>query len=857
MLEASPELAMLRTAGQELLPRWISDAGGKERMKEYLADTVKEDWFSGPAEYQATLGKYTAQFGRIIDYFRAGGNVFAGGARKFEVRLGKTLISDRADMSYTGADSAVHFVKFEMYHANPYSQRARKAENLPKYSLELLLMAMGIGDADAVYEIWYLRSKNDKKGTYPGFEDREGASMACLRFADCEEDGGTAACFSEACRLNMKEFTPDTCESCRLKPVCIGYRDTPECADGAAADAKDRDSVPSLTPAQERVAGHKDGTLAVIAVPGAGKTFVLVERMKRLIGSGVRPGNILFLSHTRKAVEEIQERVAKALGIGRDDAGMPEVLTLNGFGYNILRDNEKFLGALKLAGDAERKELEEYLMNSADVPKFEGWSYTNILAKNGLLDKVDRWVSCLLQNGEEEVARRYRVEGVNMAILRDFTDALNRLMEKNGYIRYDQQIEMVVQLFREHPDIALGYSKIYRYVMVDEYQDVNGAQDEMVRLLCVHGNLVVVGDDDQSIYGWRGGSNQYLIRFANDHDRVIMNENFRTNVPLAHLANVTIAANRERIAKNIRAGRNAAAKPLLAEQSSAADLVSYVAKMAGKYGHENVAVIARDNRTLIEFAEALDAAGIRHASPKDYLTGSKVFGVIRDVLRVHRLGADEASESFARLYNSSVGICEDYADYGESYARMLVRTGRLLPVDDTVKNAMAYRKLPAGSPCRAFGESLFASYRVLNYAEGIDEAITGVFDCWFSGTENELVVLRALLEMFEECRVQTSGQALTMMDRLVRYSDMTRVDYNYGKGFVKMYTAHDSKGKEFDSVLLLNIDQFLWGGTEEDLRVLYVAMTRARHTLVMSTLGNSREPEILEEIRNACSVVKK
>lgn len=859
MLEASPEITMLREISQNRLAEWLGMDGEEAmlRIGEYLTDTMREEWYSGPNEYQATLDRYIQQLGRIIDFFRNNGLVFVSGRKDFTVKIKNARIDDRTNFCYSDTEGVLHYVRLEMFHSNPYSKKARKPENLPKYSLELLISCMGIKNTDAVYEIWYLRSKNDRKGVYPEFEDKEGANIASFIPAETDEDGGISSAFTEAVRLNKKEFTAETCESCRLRGVCRGYKETPCFVTEPETGTVSKDAVPKLTPSQEKVASFRDGTLACIAVPGSGKTFVLVERMKRLIQSGVRPENLLFLSHTRKAVEEIQERVAKTLGIDREDDSMPEVLTLNGFGYNILRDNENLLGTLKLAGDAERKELEEQLMNDRSVQKFEGYSYTNLLGRNGLLDRVDRWVNCLIQNGEDEVIRRYHIEGVNLIILKEFREHLDRLMEANGYIRYDQQIEMVVQLFKEHPELAKGYSKVYRYVMVDEYQDVNEAQDEMVRLLCVHGNLVVVGDDDQSIYGWRGGSNRFLINFAKEHASVVMADNFRTNNLIANLANVTISANRERINKVIKAGRSARLKPLLIEKGESSELVKYAASMCRKYGAENVAVLARDNRTLIDFASVLDSAGIAHASPKDYLITSKVFGVIRDVLRVHALGPDEASESFARLYNSYVGVCEESAAFDEGYAQMLVRTGRLLPVEDTVKNALAYKKCPAEAGYKAFGEALFTSYKVLNYGETIEEVMTGIFDCWFDGTENELVVLRSLLEMFDEGRVMTADQALRTMDRLVKYNDMTRVDYNYGKGFVKMYTSHDAKGKEFDAVLLLDIDQFLWGGTEEDLRVLYVAMTRARHTLVMSTSGTEKENAVLDEIRKACTDINR
>ena len=836
--EVSEEMSWMSNIQDNHLSQWLN-AESVDAAIVLITEQIEridKEWYSGDAEWAAAKSKFYEQFTRLVAYFKNNGYSIVSGVEKYSYQY----ITDKIDLTATDANGNVHKIKFDLYHAPVHTAKAKQDKNKPQFSLDLVLPAIALG-GDAYYDVWYLRGKDDQGGRYPEFEKRPNCNIISF----CYKDYDVKVALQSAIEFSKAECTPDDCKKCRVSDLCKGYAPIPE---GSPVSAEDSGSVPVLTEAQEKVASWVNGMLAAIAVPGSGKTSVLIERAVRLILIGIFSGNILFLSHTRKAVEEIINRLAKRLGVSRDDEKMPVVMTLNGFGYNILRDNESLLGHnLKLASDGQRRELLERVLNDPTVQKISGVNYAVMKGDYGLLDRADAWVSYYKENGDEKFSSKF--PKVDIFGVKAVSNALDALYEEYGYIRYDQQIRLAAEMLREHPDLAEKYSKIYRYVMVDEYQDCNAEQDEMVRLLCVHNNLVIVGDDDQAIYDWRGGSTDHIIRFAKGNPTVIMADNFRTNKPIANLSNLIISRNQKRIPKQIVAGRDAQNKPALLINPSDKQIVTYIGACGKRYGGGNVAVIARDNRVLKKIEDLLSEYGINHAASKDYLTDSKVFSLLRDVLRVHEDGPDGASEAFARLYASECGLPDLEAGYEETFHQMLIRNGLILDCNDTVANAKAW--INSELPSAQFGQKLTKSYKIINYGENASAIIKDLFDIWFSGKENELSVLRVILDMFEESMVMSAENALRDMDVLVKYNDKTRVDYDYGPRFIRLLTAHDAKGKEFDAVVVLNIDDFIKGGTEEDNRVLYVAVTRARHSLILTTSGGEMENEIVSQIESA------
>ena len=818
VLEENPELTMLREA-KEMMPQWFqmgtSDAAAA--VSSFLTK-MSPEWFASNAEYEASLKGYTEMLTRMAEYFTEQNYVF-GEVINFSVEHdGK--INDKAVLAI-GPEGEEHVVLLDFTHKCETSPKARTDKNKPQYLLDLILAREGIGKDDATYEVWYLKGKEDKAGSYPPFEIKSGSNIASYNFNGQD----IAVAFDTACHLAAGR---KDCGNCRVCSLCKGYKTITAEADAAPVEVS---SKKQWTADQQRVISHKDGPLAVCAVPGAGKTAVLVERVAELKGKGVKLPNILLLSHTRKAVEELKTRVAKRLNMSAADTDFPVISTLNGWGYSVLKDNKKFLGKLKLASDGQRKAMLKDTLDS--VAPIEGVNYANMLGKYGALTRIDTWVTCYREAGEDGFAERYPkadLEGVARV-----SKALDEVFKSRGFIRFDDQLTYVVKLFTEHPEIAARYAKVHKYVMVDEYQDCNEAQDAMVeKLTASHGNIVVVGDDDQSIYKFRGGSNRFLIEFAKNHPSVYMTDNFRTNTGCAEIANRIIRHNADRLDKTIVAHKPCNNNPVLMRHASDERIAAMVKSACKRYGADNVAVIARTNPALEKFALVLDEAGVDHTSPKDYLVDDKVFGVLRDVLKVGLNGGGRATESFARLYQEFVAPISFFdAAYDEAFLYGMNRTGQMsLSVPEIAE----------------FRRKLCATDRILKHTKDCRDIVSQIFDVWFEedAPRNATRVLEQLMDLVEESGCEDANEILGLFNSFVSYDDATRVDYDY-KGCVKLLTAHDSKGKEFDSVFVLSMDNFIdRDDPDESFRLLYVAMTRAKGTLVMSTDGNENEQEILE-----------
>ena len=849
-LEQNGELNWLSNViGENYLPKWLQAAVDGNEWESELSEVVSKidpEWYSGVVEHESAKERYMEQIGRMVRYFAFSGLAPEKWYERFSLNLGSMSISDHTDITALDKDGKRHIIRINLFNKPEASARARIERNMPKFQLDLIIPACVFG-TENVYETWFLKGKNDKAGTYPAFEEKPNTNIISADYAGCD----MAEIFKKGVSIGTQLCNEAECDKCYCKDVCRGYNATPvgDLDDSVTTSM----SEVQLTPQQKEVTEWKEGSLSVVAGPGSGKTRVLIERLINLVNAGVNPSNILCLSHTRKAVEEMVMRTSGALDMEKDDPNMPWIMTINGLGYNILRENEKLLGrSLKLASDGETKKFLEQVLNDPTVPRIAGINYLYLrFGDYSSLDKVFKWVCDYQEHGEEAFAVMY--PNADIKSIAYVVGVIDNMFEQNGYIRYDQQISLVVDLLEKHPELAEAYSKVYKYIMVDEFQDVNTPQARMIELLAVHGNLVCVGDDDQSIYRFRGGDVKHMIDFSNRNKTVILDTNFRTNDKLADLANLVISWNHNRIPKVIKAIRKAPNKPVLLRNPDDEKVAGYIQSLCKYYKPGNIAVIARDNKSLEKMGNLLTKLGVAHSASKDYLKDTKVFNVLRDILRVHKEGPVGASESFSRLYLSMYDFPAEEADFDESFHDMLVRTGNILSCEDTLQNAKDWKDCTL--PTAEFGQKVTKSYHLINYFENVPELIQGLFDVWFEGTGNELEVLRTMLDMFEEGRVNTPERALALMDTLLDYKDKARVDLDYGSEFVRLLTAHDSKGKEFDAVVVLNSDEFVKSDFEEDVCVLYVAITRARHTLMLATSGGENEANFIAKVAPAVNQI--
>lgn len=465
----------------------------------YLENRFKaeflRDWFDFDVQYETALQSSVKAFIRMAQYLANG----------FIVQeLDVSAVADVhfsyknvciADISVNAPvvlqkDGKVVVVLFKDG-VNPFSEKARKMENHPSYSIALICAYLAfepILGSDIVVETWYLKSKDDKPGRQVDvFEGKSGKNIARFSF------GSRKKALSK-----LKEILsiPEerNCNDCIHKDVCQISRElriNPEKQASTGNGVK-----PRFTPAQEEVVNFLDGAMCCIAVPGAGKTFSLANRLVNMLKKGISPSNILFVTFTKKAADELKERV-KLLMDTTDENDIPDIFTFNAFGYSILRENPLLVGRrVKIANTVDRLSL---IKNALSVcPPIQNVSYEGVYLEFGLIRMLSKLFEEIDTDGKEDFISRYESKKDVHGILAVY-DEFCRLFKANGFISYDMQISLVNELFAKYPSLVKKYADKYRYVMVDEYQDTNAEQATMIYAIAkMHGNIVVVGDDDQS-----------------------------------------------------------------------------------------------------------------------------------------------------------------------------------------------------------------------------------------------------------------------------------------------------------------------------------------------------------------------
>lgn len=819
-------------------------------QKEY-----RRDWFDMDAVYEAAQEKELSYARRLFESFFAESYdeivavnvpVSVDFNKNMEWRnMTFSAIGDYCDF-IARKDGVFHAVK--ICYSMPYSMKARKEINKPYNSIELCVMCAGSIEKypNMVYELWSIKNNTDKADRFASQPGK-----ITYDFKNFETKG---AVIDKLFDILAMPCEPTDCDSCRFKAFChIGSYKNFEDMETEAVTKQSPSEVSGLrlTPTQEEVAGHMDGPMVVVAVPGSGKTACLVERCVRLKNAGVSMRNVLLVSFTKKATRELQERLTALLG----EDNLPNISTLNSLGNNILVKNAGILGKrIKLANETDCKALiDKCLAQSKKIP---GLAYLGREMKWGLISSLYKWFEEIQSDGESNFLLNHSdyahdtLDGI-MSVYRLYKTEY----ERSGYISYDDQIDLCNQMFKDHPNVPVMMSKLYKYIMVDEYQDINEAQADMIDAIARnHNNIVVVGDDDQSIYSWRGGSNEYMLNFDKRYEgtlRITMSDNFRSTEQILSASQELIHTNDgKRFEKIIIPHKNGTNKPCLFKDFQMAQLIRIVEQAeAVGFKRGDIAIIARKNKTLSNIATVLEKEGIRCTSPKDYLIDDIVFKGILDVLSL----TFNSTVNDLALYRLLVilGVNKQDLVRGNAYKtcslyEQLCHTGMLFPLND---NAAwdAFDETYVSEdfientyilPCKKAGKVIYLALKAAK-SRRVDCIKTIASILFGNGNENHPVITE-LLDMADERAIVDIHALLTLMQNCEKFSDNKRVGYAVDDNTVNLLTAHDSKGKEFPFVIVYGIEDY--SDDEEGIRLLYVAMTRAKKSLFLTESPFAQSP---------------
>jgi superfamily I DNA/RNA helicase len=638
----------------------------------------------------------------------------------------------------------------------------------------------------------------------------------------------------------------------------------------------------TLNPQQRMAAETIKGPVLILAGAGTGKTRVITFRIAHMVARGIAPGNILGVTFTNKAAREMRERVNKLLPKSKaqspkskaDKEDRPTICTFHSLCVRILRQHIEKLGYKRnfvIYDESEQlSAVKKILANiSAKGEKTDPGAVLAMLSKfknGGENSKVfgDENIRALA----EHIAKRYE-------------SALHAC----NAVDFDDLILLTLRLFREHPDALEACRAKYRYVMVDEYQDTNAAQFQLVHALTVeHRNLCVVGDDDQSIYGWRGAEVANLLDMEKHFPEikvVKLEQNYRSTTTILNAANAIIKNNVRRRLKQLWSQKGTGAKIQLQtyenDEAEAREIVVQIEflRLTRRAPWQDCAILFRTNQQSRPLETELRKAGVRYhliggqsffdrREVKDFLAYLKTFinphddiSLLRianvparglsDVTMERLLGASHERKSsvFSAMKNPLVTTTfqantrksiEAFVEFVEQTRGGLQSAVGVPPADQNFRQ-------DAESTLQSWADKFLDEIGYFNELRRSEKDV-----------ENGDGRVRNLKEIIATLDASSSPDA-PLSERLEKFLedimlDSDREDEEQNKGdAVTLITMHSCKGLEFPHVYIVGLEDGLLphtrskveGTMDEERRLFYVAVTRAMLTLTISHCGGRKK----------------
>ena len=610
----------------------------------------------------------------------------------------------------------------------------------------------------------------------------------------------------------------------------------------------------TLNPPQREAVAQTEGPVLILAGAGSGKTRVLTHRIAYLMDEkGVNPWNILAITFTNKAAQEMRERVDKLVGFGSESIW---VSTFHSACVRILRrhiDNLGYDTNFTIYDTDDQKSLMKDVCRKMNID-------TKIYKERSLLAQISHAKDELLTPDDMEMkaAGDYNMKKV-ASVYREYQAALR----KNNALDFDDLIVKTVELFEKCGAVLEYYQERFKYIMVDEYQDTNTAQFKFISLLAQrYQNLCVVGDDDQSIYKFRGANIGNILGFEHvfpDARVIRLEQNYRSTRNILNAANQVIANNTERKAKTLWTENEEGSKVHFRQFLNAYEEAEYVAGEIGKLkrnglgNYRDCAILYRTNAQSRIFEEKFIAANIPYKlvggvnfyarkEIKDLLCYLKTINNARDDLAVQRI----INVPKRGIGATTLGRVQDYAD------NMGISLYEALRVAEEVPSIG--RSLSKIDGFVTFIQMLKSKADVLTVEEILQEVIdsTGyVAELEAEDTEES----RARIENIDELISKTvayqeamkeQNQPATLsgfLEEVALVADIDTVDPD--QDYVLLMTLHSAKGLEFPKVFMVGMEDGIFpshmtisygddGEMEEERRLCYVGITRAMKDLTLT-----------------------
>ena len=602
---------------------------------------------------------------------------------------------------------------------------------------------------------------------------------------------------------------------------------------------------------QKEAVQHTQGPLLIMAGAGSGKTRVLTHRMAYILAEEeVHPWNILAITFTNKAAREMKERVSQLVGPQAEDMW---VSTFHSMCVRILRRDIEILGyqrSFTICDPSEQQTAMKRILKKLDIDS-EKYDYRMILnrisqAKNDLEDV-------------EEFNKKYTgyVEQIIGKCYREYQKELAKSMT----LDFDDLIMLTVQLFQKHPETLQYYQQKFQYIHVDEYQDTNHAQYRLVTMLAKKfKNICVVGDADQSIYGWRGADMSNILEFEKDYRNakvVLLEQNYRSTKTILQAANHVIENNVNRKVKKLwtenEEGQAITYYRAQSEQDEGRYVLSQIQSLLRDgYHYDDFAILYRTNAQSRVMEENLLKSNI----PFRLVGGQRFFErlEIKDLLAYLRLIVNPQDDlSFRRIVNSpkrGIGATSlaKLSDFAEVYQFSLLEASlqtTLSPLSGKAAKALEkfattieeLRKMQEFLSISEFVEQVIEK---TGYLTSLEQQHTMEADARIENIQEFISVAK----QFEQDRLEEESEESPLLQFLTDLSLVSDVDSDDGDGrMVTLMTLHAAKGLEFPVVFIIGLEEGIFPSSrsimehddvEEERRLAYVGITRAEQKLFLT-----------------------
>jgi DNA helicase-2/ATP-dependent DNA helicase PcrA len=585
------------------------------------------------------------------------------------------------------------------------------------------------------------------------------------------------------------------------------------------------------------------GPLLIVAGAGAGKTKTITHRILNLIKNGIKPSNILAITFTNKAAKEMRERVFtlieqdKTLNIPISFTEKPFVSTFHALGVHIIKENSQLLGIPRHFTIYDRADSKRVVKNALeeiglDPKQYEPGAILNAISR----EKGDGITLSMYKEKSEK--------GYFQKIVAQIWEKYEIVLSKEKSLDFDDLLLKTAFLLKKHPEVRNHYSKIWQYIHIDEYQDTNRVQYEIASLLAEeHRNICVVGDTDQCIYGWRGADIENLMDFEKTYPEsktIILEENYRSTQTILTAANNVIKKNSMRHKKNLFTKNIEGEKIELLisyTEQEEARMIADKAKELISDGADprEIAVLYRANFQSRVIEEAFlnknipyQVLGIRFFERKE----------VKDVLSFIKASLNrDSTNDLVRIINAPPrGI-------GKATI-MKVITGQENTLGPSLKNKVAtFLNLLERIKGVALKETPSELIKYIIRESGMESTYkNGSME-----EQEKLENLRELVTVAKQYDALPTGEAIEkLLENAALATDQDELEKD--SNAVKLMTVHASKGLEFDYVFIAGLEEGLFPHekmgknneeispkeAEEERRLFYVALTRARKKVILS-----------------------